>query len=209
AEDGIRDKLVTGVQTCALPISSEGVSVAQNAPKPSREMPRSDNHLFGCQLLEQGQACPRRDSGVDLIHVGQVRIMQLERMDGNVAGNHCLRLVAGDAYAHVTRRVTWTRKHHDPWSDLRLVRLDQLEHAGALQGCELLFEHNSRLLSPLEEGPIGRRSDVAGAREVGPPVGSGPTDVVDMQVGEEDDLDRVGRDPSSLELGGEPTLTRR
>src|SRR2546425_7381224 len=28
AEDGIRDKLVTGVQTCALPISARGVDAA-------------------------------------------------------------------------------------------------------------------------------------------------------------------------------------
>src|SRR5205823_10485096 len=40
AEDGIRDKLVTGVQTCALPISSEkrgtAVTWARPAPLPLR-----------------------------------------------------------------------------------------------------------------------------------------------------------------------------
>src|SRR2546425_8553022 len=30
AEDGIRDKLVTGVQTCALPISSQSLRVASS-----------------------------------------------------------------------------------------------------------------------------------------------------------------------------------
>src|SRR5687767_15229333 len=33
AEDGIRDKLVTGVQTCALPISGESRSEGRTAPR--------------------------------------------------------------------------------------------------------------------------------------------------------------------------------
>src|SRR5438552_18659010 len=52
AEDGIRDDLVTGVQTCALPISSEStlrnavatgksVAEAQPVPKPGAELPET------------------------------------------------------------------------------------------------------------------------------------------------------------------------
>src|SRR2546425_8369433 len=35
AEDGIRDKLVTGVQTCALPISGKGALLASRKYHPS------------------------------------------------------------------------------------------------------------------------------------------------------------------------------
>src|SRR5205823_11038689 len=34
AEDGIRDKLVTGVQTCALPISGDAERISPEAPVP-------------------------------------------------------------------------------------------------------------------------------------------------------------------------------
>src|SRR5687767_1832348 len=42
AEDGIRDKLVTGVQTCALPISSRGLNLRRHRPRRSspRDGPR-------------------------------------------------------------------------------------------------------------------------------------------------------------------------
>src|SRR2546425_13281485 len=33
AEDGIRDKLVTGVQTCALPISTDAINTVPGAPE--------------------------------------------------------------------------------------------------------------------------------------------------------------------------------
>src|SRR3989441_1739733 len=39
AEDGIRDKLVTGVQTCALPISRFRIRVRLGGPLPLREEP--------------------------------------------------------------------------------------------------------------------------------------------------------------------------
>src|SRR3989441_8238853 len=35
AEDGIRDKLVTGVQTCALPISPSAAATARSSPRAS------------------------------------------------------------------------------------------------------------------------------------------------------------------------------
>src|SRR6478609_11406075 len=42
AEDGIRDKLVTGVQTCALPISgASGFSMRMNVSMVCREKPAS------------------------------------------------------------------------------------------------------------------------------------------------------------------------
>ena len=53
AEDGIRDRLVTGVQTCALPISSRGSYVAGDKRRP----------------LEVGQRVRiviKKDKGLDL-----------------------------------------------------------------------------------------------------------------------------------------------
>src|SRR6185437_13582448 len=41
AEDGIRDKLVTGVQTCALPIWPTTTPAAANAPSMPIVMPRT------------------------------------------------------------------------------------------------------------------------------------------------------------------------
>src|SRR3712207_7146530 len=40
AEDGIRDIGVTGVQTCALPISGEGNIIARNGPGGGRQVGR-------------------------------------------------------------------------------------------------------------------------------------------------------------------------
>src|SRR2546427_3684970 len=41
AEDGIRDLTVTGVQTCALPISPSPLSRAETHPAPLRRPPQS------------------------------------------------------------------------------------------------------------------------------------------------------------------------
>src|SRR5437867_13289785 len=78
AEDGIRDRTVTGVQTCALPISSGGGSSAQTAaarprssvcssasrrPQPagSRPVPRSARS----EERRVGKECRRRWWGKD------------------------------------------------------------------------------------------------------------------------------------------------
>src|SRR2546423_137683 len=42
AEDGIRDKLVTGVQTCALPISGEKVQVSSDGGSTWADVTSSD-----------------------------------------------------------------------------------------------------------------------------------------------------------------------
>src|SRR5437773_11827916 len=43
AEDGIRDRDVTGVQTCALPISRSKSSSKKTAPRPRRRRGRQEN----------------------------------------------------------------------------------------------------------------------------------------------------------------------
>src|SRR5256714_3831420 len=45
AEDGIRDKLVTGVQTCALPISPRSLSMAWNYASPPTRRLRSHAYV--------------------------------------------------------------------------------------------------------------------------------------------------------------------
>src|SRR5574339_630054 len=63
AEDGIRDRLVTGVQTCALPIWEPRVSCL-NPGKPSRDLlqhvSRPDSPTMA---REQGRAPPRHPHG--------------------------------------------------------------------------------------------------------------------------------------------------
>src|SRR5687767_15459258 len=49
AEDGIRDKLVTGVQTCALPIC------LRHAEIPGASRPRRDENEGRCYLVNQLQ----------------------------------------------------------------------------------------------------------------------------------------------------------
>src|SRR2546425_3209948 len=68
AEDGIRDKLVTGVQTCALPIYGAGVlqrraAAGDQGRRPDRRA-RSDAHR---QRADGGRAGlrPRQEEGRD------------------------------------------------------------------------------------------------------------------------------------------------
>src|SRR5205823_11853748 len=62
AEDGIRDKLVTGVQTCALPISS---GCARSAPGAARSSGRSALRTRTAVPLGAGRSggWPRRRTG--------------------------------------------------------------------------------------------------------------------------------------------------
>src|SRR2546425_10318327 len=76
AEDGIRDKLVTGVQTCALPISREQVSEQRGADW-MRPLPRPRAHvgagpvptvgLAGAGPMEEGA---REEGGAHIVVTG-------------------------------------------------------------------------------------------------------------------------------------------
>src|SRR2546425_7149875 len=66
AEDGIRDKLVTGVQTCALPISPTSASDRSRMRSPSVDMgtssqacPRSRNHPWTRSACQSASALLR------------------------------------------------------------------------------------------------------------------------------------------------------
>src|SRR2546425_6923281 len=48
AEDGIRDKLVTGVQTCALPISVEPICPGGSSPRPDITKCMDYDNLIAC-----------------------------------------------------------------------------------------------------------------------------------------------------------------
>src|SRR3989441_7205856 len=70
AEDGIRDKLVTGVQTCALPISrAAGRRVGRDPHGRARARPRALHHVSGRELrsvrpgVPGGRAGPRDGRG--------------------------------------------------------------------------------------------------------------------------------------------------
>src|SRR2546425_12407968 len=84
AEDGIRDKLVTGVQTCALPIYL-------NAPDPrafqdevgqrdkQRHRQREGN---GEAEIPTGPCGPRENDGADLVRDRCKRVARLEQRSG-------------------------------------------------------------------------------------------------------------------------------
>src|SRR2546430_12314142 len=58
AEDGIRDLTVTGVQTCALPISRFAVDGAQDAPRLLQPRHRTERHrarTIAIQVCRQGE----------------------------------------------------------------------------------------------------------------------------------------------------------
>src|SRR2546426_4372437 len=54
AEDGIRDYKVTGVQTCALPISRSGVAAAQPTPMNHSSHPTRNTHSQRAQRIVCG-----------------------------------------------------------------------------------------------------------------------------------------------------------
>src|SRR5207247_6325123 len=71
AEDGIRDPLVTGVQTCALPICSEKRtgSTSRVASLPSSDFSTSTSCCFsgipvGITILPPGLSCASRGGGI-------------------------------------------------------------------------------------------------------------------------------------------------
>src|SRR5258708_11584087 len=71
AEDGIRDDLVTGVQTCALPISQqivclhEGLSlqVTQGGVEHTDELTQKGNSAGGCDMVARARRAEERPWG--------------------------------------------------------------------------------------------------------------------------------------------------
>src|SRR2546425_6959488 len=61
AEDGIRDKLVTGVQTCALPISQEpDLGLCEALPRTVGELHKAPSLVPGRHLLLPDRGAVRR-----------------------------------------------------------------------------------------------------------------------------------------------------
>src|SRR5256885_13188176 len=79
AEDGIRDYKVTGVQTCALPISMLWAAVAGAGTKPGDVWLQRDREP-GAQLVEQfGRVAEQRSSGVPFAYaVGRTGLRTLD-----------------------------------------------------------------------------------------------------------------------------------
>src|SRR6266404_7547748 len=64
AEDGIRDKLVTGVQTCALPIS-RGPACSMNASRsPSQKLECTTSALAPSTVEISALYCPAKSFGI-------------------------------------------------------------------------------------------------------------------------------------------------
>src|SRR6266481_6655386 len=82
AEDGIRDGTVTGVQTCALPISPTTPSARspRGGAPPGHGSTRRDRERRGRRRRDPGARGPGRGGG------GEVRARRGERSDGS-AGN--------------------------------------------------------------------------------------------------------------------------
>src|SRR2546425_12831044 len=103
AEDGIRDKLVTGVQTCALPILPVNGRKAASAAGPSRGFSRA---------IRSGRDVPVHDGG---------RIARARPEIGRASwrGRVEISVVAGslkkkktEDVAESTRRLTGEREHY-------------------------------------------------------------------------------------------------
>src|SRR5215204_7258812 len=81
AEDGIRDHCVTGVQTCALPISTE----AEQAQEPQEEQPESTGNGTGSSddfLIEvDGKLVPNYDATIHPFSEGDVVSGKVVRID--------------------------------------------------------------------------------------------------------------------------------
>src|SRR6266566_8654107 len=86
AEDGIRDYKVTGVQTCALPISNEDEALALTG-KPPREAAAALSERFAIACVKRGAA------GALAAQAGRMHSVPApHKLDQDVAG-------AGDAFA--------------------------------------------------------------------------------------------------------------
>src|SRR5205823_11796042 len=88
AEDGIRDKLVTGVQTCALPISIEIRPIAGTR---ARGATAAEDERNASELLADPKECAEHIMLVDLARndVGRVADFGTVRSEERRVGKEC------------------------------------------------------------------------------------------------------------------------
>src|SRR5205823_9709072 len=84
--DGIRDKLVTGVQTCALPISRwrcEQIAEPEESDEPRRESrpPTGLAPSAGCPGSPTGDACVVALMACDVTDLGRPELSALDRLE--------------------------------------------------------------------------------------------------------------------------------
>src|SRR5229473_552887 len=96
AEDGIRDKLVTGVQTCALPISARGPIVDEAALV--RALKKGEIAGAGLDVFEhEPKVTPALLAMKNVVatpHLGSAVVEVRERM-ANIVVDNILALIAG------------------------------------------------------------------------------------------------------------------
>src|SRR5207237_4550872 len=99
AEDGIRDSSVTGVQTCALPISAPTVPQEPPAPEPEEPLHTVRSPIVGTFYEAPSPGAPPFVKVGDLVEVGQVlciveAMKLMNEIESDVAGEVVKKLVA-------------------------------------------------------------------------------------------------------------------
>src|SRR2546425_11327652 len=100
AKDGIRDKLVTGVQTYALPISAAVVDVGQVAPQPVVLNPAGDAEVGPGARRGAGDPATAGHEISDGRRAGAARDVRVRRGDHDIGERRTARWVEG---RHVQR----------------------------------------------------------------------------------------------------------
>src|SRR2546429_932598 len=85
AEDGIRDVAVTGVQTCALPISIHTAPTREDFRSPDRILTNRDVHRLSAEALRQFKLAPIR---IDTQYAAAMGLEQLRSEERRV-GKEC------------------------------------------------------------------------------------------------------------------------
>src|SRR6266404_5024165 len=145
AEDGIRDKLVTGVQTCALPIAAQASATAK-AARDSRDANGNDSYAGRIEISQSVQrpATVSEIREVQLqVGVGTQRPSQTSRIDpqardaiASVSALRVLSQVATIAAAHVLAASAWAAAMVATWLTTRSA--DTLAIASLAWGSILL-----------------------------------------------------------------------
>src|SRR3989449_9864422 len=156
AEDGIRDVAVTGVQTCALPISPDAPLISFTLGFPWATATRGPFPSYSLMVLY-----------VECCYCSLLRrLAPLQRLPHRLHhGRHAIRLVHDHRHAHppqlCRRRLGHPARHHDHLGVQPAPGLEQpLDHLRRVQVGQRVVEHDHRRLRPPDlEQPVhpGRR----------------------------------------------------
>src|SRR5437868_5638789 len=149
AEDGIRDRNVTGVQTCALPISRRGRPAGHDQPPPRRRPRQDPAHRAPRRQPARRARVPRRRLAAQLVqrHARQAGSRQADLRAHPLPGRRRRQRLALSAAPRPQHR----RRHPQGLASLRRqLRAVGTDRAGALAVIALFFA----LALPLVEVPV-------------------------------------------------------